>query len=112
MPDDKKIKNYCISEQRAVLVHRYYLGLKLNHEPTEEEIIESWENSCGPDWRRKKMKIDCNDQIREIEKHKYFLSQEKGSDIGISDATTDWITRYAKKWRTYRENDPSKNNLL
>ncbi|MCC6144184.1 MAG: hypothetical protein IT368_10305 [Candidatus Hydrogenedentes bacterium] len=41
-------------------------------------------------------------ELREIEKHKYFLSLERGHDVGFEFAKADWISRYAPTWRQAR----------
>lgn len=39
-----------------------------------------------------------NDQIHEMEKHKYIESEKAGKDLGDS-ALLDWIVKYAAKFR-------------
>lgn len=42
-------------------------------------------------------------ELREIERHKYFLSQRAGYDVGFECAAADWERRFG---RAYRENRP------
>jgi len=36
--------------------------------------------------------------VEEINKHKWFQSEQAGTDIGFEQAAQDWINRYAKEW--------------
>ncbi len=38
-------------------------------------------------------------EIQEIERHKYFLSEKAGCDVGWEAAEADWEARYADQWR-------------
>ncbi len=40
------------------------------------------------------------DEIAEIERHKYFLSEKMGYDVGWEFAEQDWEENYADAWRT------------
>lgn len=40
------------------------------------------------------------DQINEIEKHKWIVSEKAGRDLGSS-ACQDWICKYAKQFRDF-----------
>ncbi|HVR74539.1 MAG TPA: hypothetical protein VMT52_09415 [Planctomycetota bacterium] len=100
------ISKYWPSERRAILVHRYYLSHQLRREATLEEALTSWESGiCGP-WRRNKMRRDCQQQLKEIERHKYLVSKERGYDIGWDTAAQDWIGRHAAAWREWWESQP------
>ena len=47
-----------------------------------------------------------DDEIAEIERHKYFLSERAGYDVGWEYAQEDWNRHYAEKWRCgHRERD-------
>ena len=39
------------------------------------------------------------EEVAEIEKHKYFLSEQAGYDIGWQAAEQDWETNYAEQFR-------------
>ena len=43
------------------------------------------------------------DEIAEIERHKYFLSERMGYDVGWKFAEQDWVDKYADAWRTTPE---------
>jgi hypothetical protein len=40
------------------------------------------------------------DQVKEIEKHKWIMSEKAGHDLG-SEACRDWIIKYAKQFREF-----------
>lgn len=40
------------------------------------------------------------DQVKEIEKHKWIMSEQAGHDLG-GDACVDWICKYAKQFREF-----------
>lgn len=42
-------------------------------------------------------------QRAEIEKHKYFLSQERGYDVGLTVATEDWLLHHAQQCGEHRQ---------
>lgn len=42
-------------------------------------------------------------QRAEIEKHKYFLSQKRGHDVGLPVATEDWLVHHAQQWCERRQ---------
>lgn len=40
---------------------------------------------------------------REVERHKWLLSEECGCDVGIEHATQDWLEHHAAQWRLQRQ---------
>lgn len=42
-------------------------------------------------------------ELKEIERHKYFLSQERGYDVGFDTAKQDWVEKYAQIWQQQRQ---------
>ncbi len=42
------------------------------------------------------------EEVAEIERHKYFLSEEAGYDVGWEFAEKDWEENYGKKFRQVR----------
>ncbi len=102
----KELRDYSPSEQRAILVHRYFLGLEYKKEPSIRDTIESWESRFAPAWRKEKAMRDLNAQLREIERHKYYLSEKAGEDVGWEAAAKDWIQTHAGAWRGWWENRP------
>src|ERR1017187_1518799 len=38
-------------------------------------------------------------ELRAIEEHKYFLSQQRGHEVTIEEATADFLARFAQAWR-------------
>ena len=100
------VEKYWPSERRAMLVHRFYLSTRLRRQASVEETVGSWEGGIARAWRRKKMRRDTQRQIREIERHKYFLSQRRGEDIGWEAAAADWVKHHAGRWRDWWEQQP------
>ena len=89
-----------------MLVHRFYLSLSLKREATVEETIKSWESGACVPWRRDKMRRDGQEQLKQIERHKYLVSQRLGRDIGWEEAARDWIDHHAGTWRGWWEEQP------
>ncbi len=42
------------------------------------------------------------EEIAEIERHKYFLSEKRGHDVGWEFAEEDWERHHADQWRRER----------
>lgn len=42
-------------------------------------------------------------EMREIERHKYFLSERAGRDIGFEAAAADWLEHHALAYREARQ---------
>jgi hypothetical protein len=97
------LKTYWPSERRAIVVHKFFLSIELQREATIEEAIKSWETGVCEPWRRDKLRRDCNAQIEEIEKHKYYMSQRLGQDVGWDTAAEDWVASHAAAWREWGE---------
>lgn len=96
-------QTYSVSEQRAVLVHKYFLGIDLRRETTLTDAVRSWETRFASGWRKEKVTRDLEAQLREIERHKYFLSQKAGREVGWEEAAADWIKHHAGAWRQWWE---------
>lgn len=45
-------------------------------------------------------------EITEIERHKYFLSEEAGYDVGWDHAANDWEAKYAQEFRRIHSGNP------
>ena len=39
---------------------------------------------------------------RQVERHKYFLSQNRGKDVGFEMAAKDWFEKHSQEWREER----------
>jgi hypothetical protein len=44
-----------------------------------------------------------DEEIREIERHKYFLSEKQGQDVGWEYAERDWERHHGPSWRHQQE---------
>ena len=100
------LAKYLPSERRAILVHRFYLSLQAHRDVSLEETLRSWESGICMPWRREKMLRDSQAQLKEIEKHKYLLSQKLGYDVGWEYAAQDWVASHAADWREWWEGLP------
>lgn len=40
-----------------------------------------------------------NGERKEVERHKYFMSQQYGYDVGFDAALTDWLDHHAEEYR-------------
>jgi phosphotransferase system HPr (HPr) family protein len=95
--------NITPAELKAVLEHKSNMERASGREIELEEAIEDFVKNCELAWLAEKQRQDNAEQIREIEKHKYFRSKEEGYDIGRARAAMEWCTKYAPIWRTERE---------
>ncbi len=93
------VEKYRPSEYRAILVHKYYLGIERGYDPTFEEVVESWEASHADDWRSRKMRRDVEAQIKEIEAYRTKISKERAVDVDWKDAAKEWVNTREAKWR-------------
>ncbi len=46
------------------------------------------------------------EELAEIEKHKYFLSEKAGHDVGWQFAEEDWESKYAAQFRRSSDRQP------
>lgn len=100
------LREFSLSERRAIVFHKFSLSIQLSQEVTIERTLESWESGFSQEWRRKKMRRDTQRQMNEIERHKYFLSEKYGRDVGWEAAARDWVEKHAGKWREWWEQQP------
>lgn len=91
--------DYRPSEYRAILVHKYYLGIERGYGPSMDEAIESWETHHAMNWRNTKMRRDVEAQIKEIEAHRAQLSIERGTELTWKQAAKDWVNTREPQWR-------------
>ncbi len=45
----------------------------------------------------------------EILKHKWYLSEQAGQDVGFEKALLDWIVKHRAQWRSQREKEIAKD---
>ncbi len=99
-------QHYMPSERRALLNHKYFLGIERGYDPPITEAIESWESRFARDWRTRKMRRDAEVQIREIERYRQRLSAERGVDVSFHEAARLWVDKCECAWRLRWETDP------
>ena len=49
------------------------------------------------------------EEVAEIERHKYFLSEKAGYDVGWDHATADWEANHAAEFRGPQSNSSNPN---
>jgi len=103
---DPRFDGYWPSERRAILVHRFYLGIESKRWVSIPEAIASWESGPGCIWRATKAKRDGEHQRAEIARHKWILSKHSGRDVGWDCAAEDWVVHHAAAWRRWWEQQP------
>ena len=104
---DPLLAKYLPSERRAILVHRYFLGIERQCDPGLPDAIESWEAGVAVVWRQKKMHGDRVAQMSEIDRHRSFLSSVHGREVGWDEAVSDWVREHAEDWRRSWEESPA-----
>lgn len=101
------LRKFWTSEKKAILLFHRRLENELQREVSLEETLACWEHEAGIRWRRAKMRIDGQRQLEEIERHKYFVSQRLGYDVGWEFAALDWVRYHADPWRRWWEEQPA-----
>lgn len=100
---DAKETNLTPAELKAVLEHKQEMENSHGKEVTIEDAIQHFILHVKADWLKEKQRRDTAEQIKEIEKHKYFRSMDAGRDIGKAAAAEDWCAKYAPIWRAEHE---------
>ncbi|HOO76317.1 MAG TPA: hypothetical protein PK636_02860 [bacterium] len=95
-------------EWRAIEVHRYFLSQRFCRFVSMEETIQSWLNHHSQAWRETQVRKATEEQLQEIEKHKWIESEKAGCDLG-NIAMLDWINKYAESWRRQWERNERYN---
>ena len=93
------LAGYDLPERKAILVHKYYLGLEMRNDPGLDCAIRSWETRYAALWRRQRHLCDCQEQIAEIEIHRTRMIELLGEPVSWEVAAHDWISQYAASWR-------------
>lgn len=99
------------SELKAITEHRQRLALERQGEVSMEEAIADFLDHYKKRWLEDKQMRDNREQLQEIEKYKWYRSEEERHDIGLDRAATEWSAKYAAIWREERES-LEKNGFL
>lgn len=91
------------AELRAIEDHKYFLSQRLGREVTIEEAIKDFVATVRPRWLRQKLREDIKTQVSTMEWYKCCEHMERGRDLGPHGGADEWIARYAKSWREWRE---------
>ena len=51
-------------------------------------------------------------ELKAVEEHKYFLSQQRGHEVTIEEATADFLARFAQAWRQEKLLDDNRAQRL
>lgn len=97
--DNPELAPYELAERRAILVHKYYLGIELGYDPGMRCAVASWEVKHALRWRTARQHVHCEAQMAEIEHHRRFLTEREGHTVSWESAARDWIQNYAAAWR-------------
>ncbi|MDP8215172.1 MAG: hypothetical protein RAO92_10425 [Candidatus Euphemobacter frigidus] len=97
-------RRFSPAEWKALRVHRYFLSQRYHRWVSIEETIEDWQKNYAKIWRQKRMVLSSRNQMEQILAHKWLESQKVHHDIG-SAAATDWIKKYADRWRQWWESE-------
>jgi phosphotransferase system HPr (HPr) family protein len=100
----KPMKKDCLTpaEFKAVLDHKFFMGVDLKREVTLEEALIDFVLLYMDAWLKEKTARDNKEQAAEIEKHIYLKSKEAGRDM-VVEAIGEWHRVHAKAWRDYWE---------
>jgi phosphotransferase system HPr (HPr) family protein len=90
------------AEFKAVLDHKFFMGVDLKREVTLEEALIDFVLLYMDAWLREKTARDNKEQAAEIQKHIYLKSKEAGRDM-CAEAIEEWHSVHAKAWRDYWE---------
>ena len=63
--------------------------------------MELCENNTYDHYNRIKELIE-EAELRAINRHKYYLSQQQGEDVGFDAAAKDWFENFSEVWRERR----------
>jgi hypothetical protein len=97
------LAGYDLAERKAILVHKYFLGIEHRCDPGLGNAVASWEDHYAALWRKQTHLSDCMDQIAEIELHRSGMISMLGQPVSWEAAAHDWITRFAAQWRQGRQ---------
>lgn len=91
------------AELKAITEHRKRLESEWRRNVAVEEAIADFLANYKRHWMEEKQRRDNLEQLQEIEKYKWFRSEEEHHDIGLDRAATEWSAKYAAIWREERE---------
>lgn len=94
--------NITPSVLKAVESHKKELSKKLNRIVLFDEALKDFLANCYEEFKREKIKKDNQDQLKEIDRHKWIESEKAQKDL-FPNAMNDWVIKFAKQWRKERE---------
>lgn len=60
--------------------------------------LKSPSKTTGPEVRKTRLYQEFRAELREIHRHKWFLSENAKQDVGFDAALVDWVTRHRAAW--------------
>jgi hypothetical protein len=99
MLDSRELARFWPSERRAILVHKYYLGVERGYDPSIREAIESWEAYYASTWRETKLRHDAEVQLAEIESFRLQRCDELRREVDFAQAAKEWVENHEPAWR-------------
>lgn len=91
------------SELKAITEHRQRMAAERQGEVSMEEVIVDFLEHYKHSWLEEKQRRDNQEQLQEIEKYKWYRSEEERHDIGLDRAASEWSAKNAAIWREERE---------
>ncbi len=99
------------AELKAVTEHKRRMEGEANKEVSLEVAIVDFLGGYRRRWLAEKQHHDNAQQIEEINRYKWYRSEEEQHDIGLERAVMEWSDKYAGIWRAERES-LEKNGFL
>ena len=99
MLECRELARFWPSERRAILVHKYFLGMERGCDPSIEEAVASWEARFANRWREAKLRHDAEVQLAEIESFRTELCTVRGREIDFAQAAKEWVENHEPAWR-------------
>ena len=100
---DEMLVGYGVAERRAILTHKYFLGLDYERDFSLDEAIASWEEHHAWEWRSGKMRGDAEAQLQQIDLHRQELARVSGRCVDFDEAAHNWVKHKGAAWRKSRE---------
>jgi hypothetical protein len=103
LPDFRN--RYSPAERKAIIDHKYLLGIDMHCDPGLGKAVESWERNYALQWRSQQMRHDAEAQIAEIESYRHELMLRLGREVDFNEAARQWVDRWGEAWRRQRDEE-------
>ena len=96
----KELDELSFEELNKVLLHQGLMREKLKKEVSVLQALRDFKTNQQMIERKVKLQKELLDQREEILKHKWYMSERVGYDVGTTTAALDWVScGYAEQWR-------------